>query len=91
MEIYRFYPATADDDRARMKLRFSAHTDHFVTEPAELGAVLGAIYLLAGALGLLAIRRAWPRISNWQMVLVAICVTALLVAATVGALDAGDG
>ena len=43
MEIYRFYPATADDDRARMKLRFSAHTDHFVTEPAELGAVLGAM------------------------------------------------
>jgi uncharacterized membrane protein len=60
-------------------------------EPTQSWPIGVGGYLLAGLLALLAIRRAWPRISDRQMVLVAICVTAFLVAAAIGALEGGQG
>jgi hypothetical protein len=61
------------------------------SEPMQSWPIGVGGYLLAGVLALVAIRRWRPGVTNGQLVLVAICLTAALVAAAIGSLDAGNG
>jgi hypothetical protein len=70
---------------------YQGYTEDAGFEPVHSWPIGVGGYLLGGVLMLLAIRRAWPRISSSQMLLFALGVTALLVAAAIGALDAGNG
>ena len=70
---------------------YQGYTEDAGFEPTQSWPLGVGGYLLGGVLTLLAIRRAWPKISSSQIVLVALGVTALLVAAAIGALDAGNG
>src|SRR5688572_6643213 len=70
---------------------YQGYTEDAGSEPVQSWPIGVGGYLLGGVLMLLVIRRAWPRTSSSQMLLFALVETAVLVAAAIGALDAGNG
>jgi peptidoglycan/LPS O-acetylase OafA/YrhL len=69
---------------------YQGYAEDAGSEPIQSWPIGVGGYILGGALTLLVIRRAWPRISSSRMLLAGLGVTALLVAAAIGAVDAGN-
>ena len=70
---------------------YQGYTEDAGVEPTQSWPIGAGGFAAAGVLALVAIRRARPQITKAQMVLVAICLGVALVAAALGAIDAGDG
>lgn len=68
---------------------YQGYTEDAGSEPVDSWPYGAALYLVAGAIALVMIRRRWPELSGFRLLGVSVAVVTVLVIAAMGSLDAG--